>query len=80
MINDKAISEKVVHFEGWNSQILIVALKSIDGKMFIDVRKWIEKGDQNIASRKGITLELAHWIEAIKQINEVIGANMENHA
>ena len=76
MINDKALVEQLVEFEGWSNQKLVIALKQIDGKFFIDMRKWIEQGSSYYPTKKGITLEIAHWNEAIKHLNEIASANV----
>ncbi len=40
MYNEAALSEEVVEFEDWNKQKLVLVVKSISGKLFLDARKW----------------------------------------
>lgn len=76
MIDSQAIDEILDQFEGWNSQKIVVALKSLEGKMFIDVRKWIDiKGEMRPS--KGLMLSVNHWPKAIKMIETIISRHVD---
>lgn len=53
---------------------LRVSLKSIDGKLFVDVRKWVKwpNIDHFIATKKGIMLSCGDWKKAITMIESMI--------
>lgn len=77
MLDEKAVSEVVLSFEGWNTQKLVIALKNLDGKMFIDARKWLvdESKGLKTPTKKGLSLEVRDWKLAIEEINKVLSAN-----
>lgn len=54
-----------------------VDLKSGNGTLFIDVRKWFKPGnlDQFVSSSKGIMLEISDWKIIIPMIQEFINEN-----
>lgn len=75
MTNNESIDEITLDFDGWNTQKLIVALKSYDGRLFVDARKWMIYPDKNISTRRGLMLDLLQWPKAIEAIQGFIKQN-----
>lgn len=69
MIDNSAISE--IEVEVWAKQKCLVALKSHEGKLFIDVRKWNKWNDSYIPG-KGVMIGLDEWPLVIKGIESMI--------
>ena len=58
----------------WPKQELIVSLKSLEGKLFIDARKWAMLGD-TMRPGKGLMLDLECWPKVIEAVNAMLKAN-----
>ena len=58
----------------------LVEFKIIDGKQFIDVRKWVlfPGSSEWMPTKKGICLELHQWKQAIEKMEELLSANMQD--
>ena len=52
-----------------------ISLKSVEGKMFIDIRKWFKYPnlDHYVSSKKGIMLRVSDWDKIIPLINKLSG-------
>ena len=78
MLDDHAIDEIVVQFDGWKSQKMVVALKSLEGKQFIDARKWVRSEDgSTMRPNKGIMLSVKDWPKAIEMIQEMLARHIK---
>lgn len=77
MIDTGAIDEKVL--ELWPKQKLVIALKMLEGRAYIDVRKWIEV-DGKLTPRKGIMLSVEHWPHVIKEVQAMLDSHMLDRA
>ena len=51
--------------------LLKFSLKSSNGKLYIDMRKWFkyQNQDEYLPSKKGIMLDLSEWKQSIMQLN-----------
>lgn len=75
MIDDCALSEVEWHPDEWKYQKLVASLKSMEGKLWIDLRKWLPKGrpeDNQMRRSKGLMLELEHWKRVLPLITKFI--------
>ena len=74
MISKGSLDEIEHQFDGWKHQKLIVALKNLDGNLYIDCRKWLPVGSgDEMRPSKGITLSVNDWPKAILMVNEMLG-------
>ena len=73
IIDDQSISEIEVE-NLWPNQKMIVALKTLSGKMFIDARKWT-KTQTGYSPGKGLMLHVEHWPLVTQKIQEMIAQN-----
>lgn len=57
-----------------------VSLKSCDGKLFIDARKWNKwaNEDQFRATSKGLMVEASQWYKIIDMVNQLLIKNQIN--
>ena len=76
MIDNHAVSEIEYRNESWNSQVVLISLKQVDGRNYVDVRKWHGYGGQLVAS-KGMMLRFDDWIPIMKHIQATIDANKQ---
>jgi len=67
-----AIDEKIIPMT--DTQSLHVSIKSSNGKLFLDLRKWFkyQNMDYPIASKKGIMLDFDNWHHIIPIVNDYI--------
>lgn len=58
-------------------QSLRLITKTANGKMMLDVRKWIKYPnlDDFVPSKKGITMDFEQWNQAIPKIRELLDHN-----
>ena len=73
MIDNTAIDEISNQFDGWKSQKMVVALKTLEGNQFIDARKWTTtSGSDELRPSKGLMLKVSDWPRLIVMVNEMI--------
>ena len=73
MVDDRALKEVIVEFIGWNTQKLVLAVKSVDGKLFLDVRKWyFYENAKPSPTKKGLMIGLSDWNKVIESIKALI--------
>lgn len=73
MIDKSGLDEIDVGGLTWNFQRLIVAYKTLEGKDFIDARKWVPTiHDDKYTPKGGLMLRPEHWLKTMKAINEMI--------
>lgn len=63
------IEEKSIQLS--DVSLLKFSLKSSNGKLYIDMRKWFkyQNQDEYLPSKKGIMLDLSEWKQSIMQLN-----------
>ena len=74
MIDRTAIDEEVL--ELWESQRLLISLKQVSGKAFVDARKWIAF-ENAYRPKSGLMLSFEHWPIAMKKIQEMLDRHIE---
>ena len=73
MTNVIGIEEMVVETPSWSKQKLIACVKSVNGKMFIDLRKWVKnEGTEILRPRLGIMLSVDDWPKAMEAISKLV--------
>ena len=72
MVNLVGLEEVEVEL-GWTTQKLIACVKSVNGKMFVDVRKWVKATSQSeYRPRHGIMLDVKDWPKAMEAISKLV--------
>lgn len=71
-------TQKIEKFS--DTQSLHFDLKSADGKLFLDIRKWFtfDNKTEEIASRRGLMLDLDTWSFILPSIKEIVTANIKS--
>ena len=72
MLDDSSVDEITHRFDDWNTQKINVALKTLEGKEFIDLRKWFTSNQGVSRPMKGIMLSVKHWPKVVEMVNEML--------
>ena len=59
------------------TNMIRLSLKSVHGKVFLDVRKWVKwpNLDHHVATKKGLMIEAKEWKGLMEQIGMFIADN-----
>lgn len=74
MIDHTAICEEIYQNPSWITQRVMICLKQVPGKLFIDIRKWTDKNGK-LQPSKGIMLSVDDWPPIISMIQKMIEKN-----
>ena len=81
MVDDRALKELIVEFVGWDTQKLVLAIKNIEGRLFLDVRKWYFYNNATPRpTKKGMMLEFKDWRIVIEHIKSLISEEYKQAA
>lgn len=79
MDSQNSLDERKVVNEKWERQHIKLSLKSFDGRLAVDIRKWFTADDGvNHPTRKGIMLEISDWHGVFETFNQMIKDNNIN--
>lgn len=73
MIDNQAVCEKEVDMK-WESQKLLITLKQLHGKSYVDVRKWIQF-ENGYRPRHGLMLEKDQWNHVTDEVKAFLADN-----
>ena len=61
---------------------LRLTVKSSNGKLYLDIRKWFKypTSDELLPSKKGLMLEFSEWKKVIKEIQSIMDEMMMDKA
>ena len=60
-----------------DAQMLRLSIKSNNGKLYLDARKWVKFPSQTdyFATKKGLMMELDEWSQLLPKIEQIVSAN-----
>ena len=75
MYDRRGLDELEVVKLPWQTQKLLIVFKNLEGKDYLDMRKWINmpKFDEFRPTAKGLMLTINDWLVAMEGLNTMIG-------